>query len=165
MSVYTVHEPPLRAGNLADPERFAFVRDGFYFWAFLLAPLWMLRHRMWLMLLLYVVIVAGVEIAMRYAGAGAGAIALIELLIALLIGLEGGSLRRLALTRRGWKEVGVVVGASIEEAEHRFFEAWTSEISNSRRNPAVPPAPHSASPPPRTPPDVVGLFPEPGANR
>ena len=25
--------------------RFVFVRDGFHFWAFLLAPLWMLRHR------------------------------------------------------------------------------------------------------------------------
>ena len=33
MSVSRVHEPPLRAAEFAaDPERFAFVRDGFYFW-------------------------------------------------------------------------------------------------------------------------------------
>src|SRR5258708_6987549 len=52
MSVYTVHEPPLPAGAAAsDVERFAFVRDGFSWWAFLLAPLWMLRHRMWLVLI------------------------------------------------------------------------------------------------------------------
>ena len=46
MSVYTVHEPPLRAASrIAEPERFVFVRDGFSFWAFLFAPLWMLWHR------------------------------------------------------------------------------------------------------------------------
>ena len=57
MSIYTVYEPPLRAHESApDPERFVFVRDGFSFWAFLLAPLWMLRHRMWLVLLGYVVV-------------------------------------------------------------------------------------------------------------
>ena len=51
MSVYTVHEPPLRAAEASpDPERFVFVRDGFYFWAFLLTPLWMLWHRLWLVL-------------------------------------------------------------------------------------------------------------------
>src|SRR6476660_3985649 len=49
MSIYTVHEPPLKAdASTPDPDRFAFVRDGFSFWAFLLAPLWMLRHRLWL---------------------------------------------------------------------------------------------------------------------
>ena len=52
--IYTVHEPPLKADETrADPERFVFVRDGFSFWAFLLAPLWMLRHRLWLVLLGY----------------------------------------------------------------------------------------------------------------
>ena len=57
MSVYTVHEPPLRAADaLPDAERFAFVRDGFSFWAFLLAPLWMLWHRMWLVLAVYVAV-------------------------------------------------------------------------------------------------------------
>ena len=44
MSIYTVHEPPPRANeDVPDPVRFVFVRDGFYFWAFLLSPLWMLR--------------------------------------------------------------------------------------------------------------------------
>ena len=57
MSVYTVYEPPLKAHQSApDPERFVFVRDGFSFWAFLLAPLWMLRHRMWLVFLGYLVV-------------------------------------------------------------------------------------------------------------
>ena len=57
MTVYTVHEPPPREGEADDrPDRFVFVRDGFYFWAFLLGPLWMLWRRLWLVLLLYVVL-------------------------------------------------------------------------------------------------------------
>src|SRR5882757_8578104 len=51
MAIYTVHEPPLKGDQTQpDPERFAFVRDGFSFWAYLLTPLWMLRHRLWLVL-------------------------------------------------------------------------------------------------------------------
>ena len=69
MSVYTVHEPPLRAAETApDPERFIFVRDGFYFWAFVFSVLWMLWHRMWLVLLIYVAVVVGLEAALRYVG-------------------------------------------------------------------------------------------------
>ena len=40
MAVYTVHQPPLKKFEAAaDPERFAFVRDGFSFWAFLFGGL------------------------------------------------------------------------------------------------------------------------------
>ena len=54
MAVYTVHEPlPRKNEAAADPERFTFVRDGFYFWAFLLGPLWMLWRRLWLVTLIY----------------------------------------------------------------------------------------------------------------
>ena len=49
MTTFTVHEPPPRKNEAtASPVRFAFVRDGFYFWAFLLGPVWMLYHRLWL---------------------------------------------------------------------------------------------------------------------
>ena len=37
-----------RRRPLAHTARFRFVRDGFHVWAFLLAPFWMLRHRLWL---------------------------------------------------------------------------------------------------------------------
>ena len=36
-----------------------FVRDGFYFWAFLLGPLWMLWRRLWLVLVVYLVGIDG----------------------------------------------------------------------------------------------------------
>src|SRR5262249_8172381 len=54
MAVYTVHEPPRRNGDaFAHTERFTFVRDGFAWPAFLFAPLWMLRYRLWLALIVY----------------------------------------------------------------------------------------------------------------
>ena len=56
MPTYTVHAPPPHHGETTSaPERFVFVRDGFHFWAFLLAPLWLLLHGLWLALVIYVV--------------------------------------------------------------------------------------------------------------
>ena len=96
MSVYTVHEPPLRPSEAApNPERFVFVRDGFYFWAFLFSVLWMLWHRMWLILLVYVAVVAGVESVLRYAGASRPLLAFVGLLIASVGRHRGGDLAAL----------------------------------------------------------------------
>ena len=165
MSVYTVHEPPLRAAEaLPDPERIAFVRDGFYFWAFLLPPLWMLRYGMWLVFLIYVVIAVGVENVMHYAGVGSAGLTLAELLISLLVGIEASTLRRFTLAWRGWKNIGIVSGHDIEDAERRFFNTWVGAAPGKR----VELPPTSQTPPvapvPRVPqtPDVIGLFPEPG---
>jgi hypothetical protein len=172
MSVYTVHESPLRATAVRpDPERFAFVRDGFSFWAFLLAPVWMLWHRMWLVLAGYVVISAALEASVRALGASTVAVAIIGALISLLVGLEAGTLRRLTLTRRGWKNVGVISGHDREDAERRFFDVWIRQATVDHETPPpVPPplprsAPSASAPPfPRTP-DIIGLFPQPGGQR
>ena len=176
MSIYTVHEPPLRAADAsAEPERFAFVRDGFYWWALLLTPLWMLWHRLWLVLTIYVLVSAGLDAAVRMIGASVFVIALIGVLISLLVGFEAGTLRRFALARRGWRNVGVVSGDDLEDAERRFFDAWVRQASS--RNGAPPKArsapPRPAPPAPSAPPasdaaeasGVIGLFPEPGAQR
>jgi hypothetical protein len=167
MSIYTVHEPPPSAGAAAsDAERFAFVRDGFSLWAFLFAPLWMLRHRMWLGFICYVVVFAGLATLVRMLGVSPAIVSLIGILIVLLIGLEAGTLRRLALSRRGWKNLGVVSGDDLEDAERRFFDAWLRRTNSSGLHAATPPAP-PAVPIQRRPhgPDVIGLFPEPGAPR
>jgi hypothetical protein len=165
MAVYTVHEPPLGATEaLPDPERFAFVRDGFYFWAFALTPLWMLRRRLWLVLLIYLVVAVGANAAMRFAGFGVGSIAFVQFLIALLVGFEASTLRRFTLARRGYRNVGVVAGDTAEAAERRFFDAWARAGGAA----SEPPASVPASPP--VPGlfhghGIIGLFPEPGAHR
>ena len=163
MAVYTVHEPPLRAGAAPEPERFVFVRDGFAFWALLFGPLWMLRHRMWLALLGYAAVVTALGLVMRLNGsATVGTI--VWALLGLLIGIEAGTLRRFTLGRRGFRNIGLVVGDDIELAERRFFDAWVAGSSDreagARGRTA---APSGALRMPSPTPDVLGLFPEPGA--
>jgi hypothetical protein len=163
MSVYTVHEPPSWRGSAAaDAERFAFVRDGFSLWAFLLAPLWMLRHRMWLVLLGYVVVSIGLDILLRIFGVSRFAVSVIGLLISLWIGLESGTLRRFTLGRRGWRNVGIVSGANREAAERRFFDMWLRRGAPPplTRAPAARAMHMPASAPPGSASEVLGLFPE-----
>ena len=161
MAVYTVHEPPLkRYETSAAPERFAFVRDGFSFWAFLLAPLWMLRHRLWLVFIGYALLVVGVGIGLHVLDASRTVKVVVALLLALLIGFEAGTLRRFTLGRRGWSNVGVVVGDDRDTAERRFFDGW---VAQDHTPVAPPPAPASPFGRPAAGNDVVGLFPQPEA--
>jgi len=164
MSIYTVHEPPLRAGAAApEPERYVFVRDGFSLWAFLFGPLWMLRHRMWLVFVLYVVISFVLEGLVAVAGASDAGIGAVGLLISLWVGLEAATLRRFTLRRRGWRDVGVISGEDREAAERRFFDAWLQQGTQPAASPGVPSRAFNPAQPISS--GVVGLFPEPGASR
>jgi len=169
MSVYTVHQPPLGAADAAgDPYRLVFVRDGFSWWAFLLTPLWMLRHRLWLVLAIYLLISAAVDVALRALGASVFTIVIVGLLISLLVGLEAGTLRRFKLARGNWRNVGVVTGDDLEDAERRFFDAWIRQSPAGRAastSPRSAPAPAAPPAPPAEQTGVIGLFPEPGAHR
>jgi hypothetical protein len=175
MSIYTVHEPPSKPdGSTPDPDRFVFVRDGFSFWAFLLGPLWMLRHRLWLVFVGYVIVAVALQVGLRLIGASSGVIITVSLLLALLVGFEAATLRRFTLARRRWKNVGIVVADDLESAERRFFDAW---IDNPWSDPArvdtsvgggwrpsfatgmaTARGPQGSS-------EVLGLFPQPGAPR
>jgi hypothetical protein len=164
MSVYTVYEPPLRAADAGvDPERFVFVRDGFSFWAFVLAPVWILMHRLWLVLVLYLVGAAVVQVGFWFAGASMGIRYAVGILLSLLVGLEAATLWRWTLRRRGWRNIGLVVADDVETAERRFYDAWIRQ----RGRPSLPPATEAPAAP--TPayasPAVIGLFPEPGGQR
>lgn len=164
MSVFTVHEPPARAGEAsASPERFAFVRDGFSFWAFLITPIWMLWHRLWLVFVLYLAFSSLLHTGLWAAGASGGVRVFVSLLFALLIGVEAGSLRRWTLRRKRWREHGVVVAPSRDEAERRFFDSWDAPAVARRVTPA-PSQMNSVTRPPAGN-DVIGLFPEAGASR
>jgi hypothetical protein len=166
MSIYTVHDPASPAGaGVSEAERFAFVRDGFSLWAFLFAPLWMLRHRMWLVFVCYVVVFAGLAVLSRVVGVSPAIASLIGLLFGLLIGLEAGTLRRFTLNRRGWKNLGVVSGDDLEDAERRFFDAWLRRTNASGLYAAPAPSPTAPLQRRSQGADVIGLFPEPGAPR
>ena len=169
MPTFTVHEPPPRKGEAASsPERFVFVRDGFYFWAFVLAPFWLLLHRLWLVLAGYVVVNFAFGLGLFLVGTPSSVKFLAGLLIALLIGFEAATLWRWTLARRGWKTLGFVVGEDAEMAERRFYAEWAKRADAAPASAFTPPEPTYAAPVWRGPPspsDVIGLFPEPGNQR
>ena len=185
MPIYTVHEPPAkRKAHRRGPERFAFVRDGFYFWAFLFGPLWMIWRRLWLVLLGWIVISAALIAAMRFAGISEGVQFLVQALVALLVGLEAGTLRRWTLRRGKWRELATVSADTQEAAERRFFDSWIGDEGPTHLGLVTPPTGRQPPPmqaagmqpagrPPGRPsamprsggPGVIGLFPEPGGGR
>src|SRR5262249_39101268 len=151
-----------------------FVRDGFSFWAFLLAPWWMLRHRLWLALTGYVILAIALSVALRFAGASTTVTLIAGALFSLLLRSEAASFRPFQLSRRGWTNVGVVVGDDLESAERRFFDAWVNKTWVNKSwadQSAADGAPRASSPAMgvamarRPSSEVIGLFPQPGAPR
>lgn len=143
-----------------------FVRDGFHFWAFVLAPLWLLLHRLWLALLIYVVGYALLGFGFAYARVPSNIQMIVALLVALLIGFEASSVWRWSLNRRGWATLGFVVAEDSESAERRFFAEWRKPTVDAPSAPVI--EPKYSTPARRGPPsssDVIGLFPEPGGQR
>lgn len=167
MPTYTVHAPSsLMRDASSSPERFLFVRDGFHFWAFVVAPLWLLLHRLWLALLIYVVGYGALSFGFAFARVSLNTQLIVALLIALLMGFEASSTWRWTLNRRGWATLGFVVAEDAEMAERRFFTEWQKRAADAPSVPATEPkysAPVRRGPP--SPSDIIGLFPEPGGQR
>jgi hypothetical protein len=167
MPTFTVHQPPLHTRDSADPERFVFVRDGFYFWAFVLTGLWMLVHRLWLVLAGYIALMIALGGILALLNAPTAVHVFVDLLVMLLVGFEAATLWRWTLSRRGWAFSGFAVGDDVEDAERRFFSAWSKNVTT--RKSAAPPQepPATFAMPIRrgapSPSDIIGLFPEPGA--
>jgi hypothetical protein len=171
MPVYTLHAPTADNADIAATDRFAFVRDGFRFWAALLGPLWLAWHRLWLALIGWIVVMIAIEVGLARLGAGGTAIFFTNVLIALLMGFEASSIRRWTLSRRNWRQLDIVVADSEEAAERRFFDRWTAKQRLINDQSAVD---RGAPPPTRDIPgqpfskprnEIIGLFPEPGAPR
>jgi hypothetical protein len=177
MAVYTVHAPQGTEPAVRDrTDKFVFVRDGFFVWAFLLGPVWLAWHRLWLALLGYVAVIVASAGVLSLLHAGAGARFVVTLLIALLMGFEAASLWRWTLSRRDWRQIDIVVADAEESAERRFFDRWTlrqRDLSNDQsavdRGGPPPTRDIAGQPFSRPPPvphsEIIGLFPQPGAYR
>lgn len=139
MAIYVVMEPPGR-GEKADT---AFVRDGFSWLGFLVPPLWLLWHRLWIEAALAFVAMAalsmlGEKLGLDWAGS------LLSLLVSLYVGLEGAALRVAALRRRGWHEWGVVEADRLDDADMRYaLEADAHLDEHEPMQRIVPDAAHS----------------------
>jgi hypothetical protein len=177
MPVYTVHAPVAAGPDVRGAtDRFVFVRDGFYFWAFILGPFWLAYRRLWLALLGYIAVTVAGAVALYLLHAGGGTRFAVTLLIALLMGFEAASLRRWTLSRRKWRQLDIVVADDEDTAERRFFDRWTAKQrgfanDQSAVDRGAPPPTRNISgqpfsrPPPIPRHDIIGLFPQPGDQR
>jgi hypothetical protein len=132
MAIYVAMEPPGRSGRT---DVTTFVRDGFSWLGFLVPPLWLAWHRLWIEAALAFVAMAVLSMLAEKLSLGLAG-TLLSLLISLYVGLEGQGLRIAALRRRGWHEWGVVEADSLDDADTRYLletEAHSDENASVQR--------------------------------
>jgi hypothetical protein len=171
LATFLVLEPADGARTQESAERVVFLRERFSIYAFMFGPLWLLRHRLWLGFLAWLVLFIAVTAAGNFFGFGPYAAIAAWYVPAFIFGLEGVNLRARKLARKGFREAGVVIAEDLETAERRYFETWKSAPAP---QPPVksdyPYAPHAAPPAfpdtkfaaASTEQNVIGLFPTPG---
>lgn len=147
-------------------EKAIFVEDGFRYGAFLFGPFWLLKQGSWRAALLVALGFFFLMLAGLVLGLPENVQIALTGLFSLLIGLEAASLRGWELGRRGYRQIGLVVGDDRDALERRFFSAAMAEPSPEPR------AGPMASPPAEPQPagraktgnaGVLGLFPQPDA--
>lgn len=162
MARYTVHVPTFEASQQNPLERAVFVREGWSWGAFIFGPLWLLWHRHiafgLVVLVLYGLLLAAINAMPVHANAAGIA----HVLLSLLFGLEGASLRRFALGTAAHAEVALVTGDTQDEIERRFFAGQGSGLQGAvfqGASPAASPrlAAHGGNPADT---GVIGLFPK-----
>jgi hypothetical protein len=166
MPTFAILEPP-QDGQTAieQADRCIFLHERFSLGAFLFAPLWMIRHRLWLVLIFYLVGMGLITYGLRASGAGWILVAVVFALVHLLIGLEATTLVRWTHIRHGWREGGVVIADDLDMAERRFFDSRTALRLAAKPAPMLSPGQLPAHQVGPSQPDIIGLFPEPGGGR
>lgn len=165
MRIWSVHEPveDRDVYEASAGDRVDFVKDGFSWPGFVLSLPWLLYHRLWVGLLVYLLCVAVLAIAASLLPIAEFEAGLLGLLPALFVGLDGNDMRRRKLAGLGYADRGLVTARSLTEAEIAFFSrhGGTGIVARPR-----------SAPPPQTAPrqrpafaagdrEVLGLFPEP----
>ena len=146
-----------------DRDEAVYVRDGFHVLAFLLPPIWLAWHRLWIEALLAFAVMAVLASLGKVSGFG-GAAPLLSLLVSLYVGLEAPAIWIAALRRRGWREWGVVDAYNRDDAEtkHLLVESAATIDDTIEGAPHMPSSePMSPRPVPSGP--ALGLFSYPGA--
>jgi len=162
MTIYTVLAPPMRAGAARPAtDDFVFVKEGFCWPALFVPILWLIWHRLWLVLVGYLAVsFALLSVAETLAQPVA---ATLLILFGFLVGLEANNLRRWTLERRGYHFLGVADGELLSDAEYRFFAGRAAnQPTNNAYGSADIVASGATKPVRPIPPagrEIVGLFP------
>jgi len=129
--LYSVFQPVGAREHAAEGA--VFVRQGFDRFAFLLTPVWAIRHRLWRMLglwALWLAVVVALAAALRLDGAVA---TLIYTLGALGFGLEADRAREEALSRKGLLLQGLSLGETAGDAERLYFDRFLNMNAQEQR--------------------------------
>ena len=160
MATFLVFEPADQARTQAAAERVVFLREKFSFWAFLLTPFWLLRYRLWLAFLVWLVVFVAINLVGGWLGFGPFAGIAASFFPSLLFGMEAANLRGKKLVRKGYRDAGVVIAEDIETAERRFFETWKDAPATTPK--ASPPGYPEMKFAVAAEQNVIGMFPTPG---
>lgn len=119
MRFYTIHERPAQtAGGDADVLAIA---SGFRWWAAIMPIIWLLWHRLWLGLALYLLFSVALGIALALGDIAEPAATAIGLAVSLLIGFSAADYWRWTLERRGWRLVAVLRADAAVDAEELYL--------------------------------------------
>ena len=111
MTTYAIYAKP----SDRNAEDAIFVPDAFSWGGFIFTGFWALWNRMW---------IAGsivISIAMLGSALPPAPQFLLNLAISILMGLHGNDLLSWSLARRGYSQIGLSNGRTLEEAELRFY--------------------------------------------
>lgn len=156
MTIYSAYEPPSRPGTRA-PDEVRLVSDAKAPLALLFPPVWLIWHRLWPELMVYVLFSAAVILLSIWQPVTP--VLYLTALPGIYLLLEGNECIRRKLERSGWRFFGVVDAANDEEAEIKYLMQYEAvSLPAAREVPASgsrktsrPALPHTAP---------AGLFPE-----
>jgi hypothetical protein len=137
MRFFTIHERPAQTAG-GDPDVLA-VASGFRWLAAVMPLLWLLWHRLWLGLTLYILFSILLGIAFALGDIAEPAATAIGLAVSLLIGFGAADYRRWTLERRGWQLVAVLRADSARDAEELYIRQRGAAPAALRSQAAIPP--------------------------
>lgn len=146
MRFYTIHERPAqRAGGDADVLAIA---SGFRWWAAIAPLVWLLWHRLWLGVALYLVFSVALGVAFALGDIAEPAATAIGLAVSLLIGFGAADYWRWTLDRKGWRLVAVLRAEAAADAEALYIRnrgaSFAAPLPQSFQHALSPSSPMSA---------------------
>lgn len=129
MIAYTVHEPLFPQDDIvAQSDAHVFVKEGILWSAVIFQSLgvvlWLLYHRMFMVLAAYFVALIVLAMGLGFAGLGAGFTMIVLAIFNIGFALEARNLQRWTLGSDGYKMIAAITGRNLGECQHKFYSAW-----------------------------------------
>ena len=119
MRIYTVH---CRPGSREPDAEAILVKEGFSWPAFLIPPLWLLYHKLWLAAFVVTVFGIALDVGLVFAGVDSTTSLIAEVGYSLFIGFGANDWRRAKLARIGYRLTGIVAAGDHDGAMRRYFD-------------------------------------------